>query len=96
MSRSFARTTTTNILMHEAGPIPRRVSVPTPILLERGHNVAEPVQKAPTMTVEQTEEYRKELKKELFDLEYAQTLFFSEYKSDRINRIKQRLGIPVD
>jgi ribosomal protein L29 len=54
----------------------------------------EPV--APTMTVEQTEAYREELKKELFDLEHAQSLFFSEYKADRINRMKQRLGIPVD
>jgi ribosomal protein L29 len=51
---------------------------------------------APVMTKEQLMAYQKELKVELFDLEHAQSLHPSEYKSDRIKRLKQRLGIRTD
>jgi ribosomal protein L29 len=56
----------------------------------------EEIPPAPPMTEEQTKKYREELEAELKKLEFDQTIFFSEYKTDRINRIKDRLGIPVN
>lgn len=40
-----------------------------------------------------SEEYRTELMKELTDLEFAQALHPTEYKMDRIERLRDRLGI---
>lgn len=48
---------------------------------------------APVMTSEEATEYRTELRKELADLEFAQYLFPTEYKADRIKRLEGRLGI---
>jgi ribosomal protein L29 len=51
---------------------------------------------APVMTTEQLSAYQEELKGELMDLEHAQFLHPSQYKEDRIKRLKQRLGIRTD
>lgn len=41
------------------------------------------------------DEYRLELEKELADLEAAQLKVPTEYKQDRINRLRGRLNLPA-
>jgi ribosomal protein L29 len=55
--------------------------------------MAEDSQETPTMSLEEMAAYKIELKHELDELEFAQALFPSEYKYDRIKRLRQRLGI---
>lgn len=50
---------------------------------------------APSMSLEEVEEYKTELRKELADLEFAQYIWPTEYKAERIARLQGRLGIHV-
>lgn len=59
--------------------------------------MAEPEQDGtPRMSQEEVEEYKIELANELHGLEFAQALHWSQYKADRIKRLKQRLGIDTE
>lgn len=51
------------------------------------------IPQAPAMTPDETKEYRTELRNELAELEFAQMLHPSDYKMERINRLRQRLDM---